>query len=171
MFMFFLLADTEIQFVNADLHAASYHVVSADLRNLSEVAQKLKESKIDFSLPTAFVAECVLVYMPGESSHSLLSWIAQNFSSAFFINYEQVWFSWCAHPWRTFLDNLCYDVFQVNMADRFGQVMVENLKMRGCALAGIEHCQSLETQKQRWCPWLVLLNQYQRHYDCVSRIY
>lgn len=35
------------------------------------------------------------------------------------------------------------------MGDRFGQVMVENLKSRGCILAGVEHCRSLETQKHR----------------------
>jgi len=36
------------------------------------------------------------------------------------------------------------------MVDRFGQVMVENLKTRGCVLAGVEHCQSLTTQRQRF---------------------
>lgn len=32
------------------------------------------------------------------------------------------------------------------MADRFGQVMVENLLRRQCTLAGVQVCQSLETQ-------------------------
>ena len=36
------------------------------------------------------------------------------------------------------------------MEDRFGQVMIDNLKSRGCSLAGVEHCKSLETQKQRY---------------------
>lgn len=36
------------------------------------------------------------------------------------------------------------------MADRFGDIMIENLKSRDCFLAGVEHCKSLETQKQRW---------------------
>lgn len=35
---------------------------------------------------------------------------------------------------------------QVNMSDRFGQVMIENLQRRQCSLAGAELCQSLETQ-------------------------
>lgn len=32
------------------------------------------------------------------------------------------------------------------MADRFGQVMVENLQRRQCTLAGVEMCQSLDSQ-------------------------
>ena len=40
---------------------------------------------------------------------------------------------------------------QVNMGDRFGEVMVENLKQRDCELAGVEHCGSLQTQMDRYC--------------------
>ena len=40
-------------------------------------------------------------------------------------------------------------MFQVNMLDRFGEVMVENLKVRGCALAGVAHCVNLDSQKNR----------------------
>lgn len=32
------------------------------------------------------------------------------------------------------------------MSDRFGQVMIENLQRRQCTLAGVEACQSLDTQ-------------------------
>ena len=35
---------------------------------------------------------------------------------------------------------------QVNMSDRFGQVMIENLQRRQCTLAGVEACQSLDSQ-------------------------
>lgn len=35
---------------------------------------------------------------------------------------------------------------QLNMSDRFGQVMIENLQRRQCILAGAEACQSLESQ-------------------------
>ena len=40
-------------------------------------------------------------------------------------------------------------LFQVNMGDRFGQVMIDNLKARDCYLLGVAACASLETQKQR----------------------
>ena len=35
------------------------------------------------------------------------------------------------------------------MADRFGQVMVDNLKTRNCTLYGIDACKNLDTQKDR----------------------
>ncbi|PNI23097.1 LCMT1 isoform 4, partial [Pan troglodytes] len=38
---------------------------------------------------------------------------------------------------------------QVNMGDRFGQIMIENLRRRQCDLAGVETCKSLESQKER----------------------
>lgn len=35
---------------------------------------------------------------------------------------------------------------EVNMTDRFGQIMIENLQRRQCNLAGVEVCRSLEAQ-------------------------
>lgn len=35
------------------------------------------------------------------------------------------------------------------MNDRFGKVMIANLEARGCGLAGVQHCQSLDSQKAR----------------------
>uniref|UniRef100_A0A8C8TPJ3 Leucine carboxyl methyltransferase 1 n=1 Tax=Peromyscus maniculatus bairdii TaxID=230844 RepID=A0A8C8TPJ3_PERMB len=77
-------------------------------------------------LPTLLITECVLVYMTPEQSASLLKWAANSFKTAMFINYEQV-----------------------NMDDRFGQIMIENLRRRQCDLAGVETCKSLESQKER----------------------
>lgn len=119
--------DGEVKLSASDLHAPSYHIVGCDLRVLDDVHRKLKDSELDFGLPTIFLAECVLVYMETRHSHDLLDWIASNFKTAIFISYEQV-----------------------NMDDRFGQVMIENLKKRGCTLHGILACKSLETQKQRF---------------------
>lgn len=36
------------------------------------------------------------------------------------------------------------------MGDKFGTVMLNNLRARGCPLAGVDACQSLETQKGRY---------------------
>jgi hypothetical protein len=36
------------------------------------------------------------------------------------------------------------------MADRFGDIMIENLKSRDCFLAGVDACQTLETQRHRY---------------------
>ncbi|XP_033100656.1 leucine carboxyl methyltransferase 1-like [Anneissia japonica] len=112
---------------DAELHSKHYHIVWADLRNLEEFEDKLKSCGIDNSLPTLFLAECVLVYMSAAKSSELLSWISGKFDSVFFINYEQV-----------------------NMQDRFGQVMVNNLRGRKCDLCGIEPCTSLKTQEERF---------------------
>ncbi|XP_042369458.1 leucine carboxyl methyltransferase 1-like, partial [Plectropomus leopardus] len=63
---------------------------------------------------------------PSQSSN-VVHWAAETFHTAMFINYEQV-----------------------NMSDRFGQVMIENLQRRQCTLAGVETCQSLDSQKERF---------------------
>lgn len=97
------------------------------MRNLDELANKIKQSEVDFSLPTIFLAECVLVYVEPSNSHNLLAWISANFTTAVFVNYEQV-----------------------NMNDRFGEVMLQNLRARGCSLAGVDSCLSIETQTMRF---------------------
>lgn len=118
--------DGEIRFSPTDLHASDYHIVGVDLRSVDEVANKLKQSDIDFSLPTIVLAECVLVYIETLNCNNLLKWLSTNFTSAAFISYEQV-----------------------NMNDRFGDVMLSNLRARGCNLAGVESCTSLDTQISR----------------------
>lgn len=75
---------------STELHGGNYHLVGADLRNLSDVATKLRESEINFELPTLFLAECVLVYIESGAVSNLLAWISSQFPVALFINYEQV---------------------------------------------------------------------------------
>ncbi|XP_013415836.2 leucine carboxyl methyltransferase 1-like [Lingula anatina] len=118
--------DGEISFNSFDLHAANYHIVAADLRDVAQVTRKLHEAGIDPKLPTAFIAECVLVYMETSKTEALLKYFADHFHTAFFINYEQV-----------------------NMEDRFGEVMLQNLRIRHCDLQGVPACRSLDTQKNR----------------------
>uniref|UniRef100_A0A8C4WRG8 Leucine carboxyl methyltransferase 1 n=2 Tax=Gopherus evgoodei TaxID=1825980 RepID=A0A8C4WRG8_9SAUR len=108
------------------LDSSRYSILAADLRDSSELEEKLKKCNMDTQLPTLLIAECVLVYMTPEQSASLLKWAANTFQAAMIINYEQV-----------------------NMADRFGQIMIENLQRRQCSLAGVEACKSLESQRER----------------------
>jgi len=119
--------DGDVRYSSTELHSNNYHIVGVDLRNLDELANKLKQSEVDYTLPTIFLAECVLVYVEPANSHNLLAWIAANFTSAVFVNYEQV-----------------------NMNDRFGDVMLQNLRARGCSLAGVDACLSIETQSARF---------------------
>ncbi|XP_071440902.1 leucine carboxyl methyltransferase 1 [Hetaerina americana] len=122
--------DGEVRFSSTDLHGSGYHLVGGDLRSLPEVRSKLGaggECGLDPSLPTLFLAECVLVYVDAASTGRLLDWISSTFSSVFFVNYEQL-----------------------NIGDKFGEVMQRNLRSRGCSLAGIEACLSKEGQEQRF---------------------
>jgi [phosphatase 2A protein]-leucine-carboxy methyltransferase len=116
------------EFMGSELHSVGgYHLVSCDLRRSADVMAALDTCGMDRSLPTAFIAECVLVYMPASDSTALLHTLTQHYTTAFFVNYEQV-----------------------NMGDKFGQVMMENLQLRGCTLAGAQHCMSLQTQQARF---------------------
>nr|3O7W_A Chain A, Leucine carboxyl methyltransferase 1 [Homo sapiens] len=72
------------------LDSKRYAVIGADLRDLSELEEKLKKCNMNTQLPTLLIAECVLVYMTPEQSANLLKWAANSFERAMFINYEQV---------------------------------------------------------------------------------
>uniref|UniRef100_A0A671RG48 Leucine carboxyl methyltransferase 1 n=1 Tax=Sinocyclocheilus anshuiensis TaxID=1608454 RepID=A0A671RG48_9TELE len=109
------------------LDSDRYCIIGADLRDLPALEEKLKKFQINPELPTLFLSECVLVYMTAEQSSKLVNWVADTFPVAMFINYEQV-----------------------NMNDRFGQIMIENLQRRQCNLAGVDVCQSLDSQKERF---------------------
>ncbi|KAL0983949.1 hypothetical protein UPYG_G00135090 [Umbra pygmaea] len=109
------------------LDSDRYCIIGTDLRDIPVLDEKLKKFHLSPELPTLFLAECVLVYMTPDQSSKLVNWASDTFHTAMFINYEQV-----------------------NMMDRFGQVMIENLQRRQCNLAGVEVCQSLESQKERF---------------------
>uniref|UniRef100_A0A7G3A8T4 Leucine carboxyl methyltransferase 1 n=1 Tax=Lutzomyia longipalpis TaxID=7200 RepID=A0A7G3A8T4_LUTLO len=124
--------DGEVRLSSTDLHASNYHIMGVDLRNIDELQNKLNQAEIDYTIPTIFLAECVLVYIETQNCHNLLKWLATHFPISAFVNYEQV-----------------------NMNDRFGEVMLGNLRARGCNLAGVDACTSLETQITRFlnCGW------------------
>ncbi|XP_053412529.1 leucine carboxyl methyltransferase 1 isoform X1 [Nycticebus coucang] len=121
-----LHSEDTIQIDGHMLDSKRYAIIGADLRHIPELEEKLKKCNMNTQLPTLLIAECVLVYMTPEQSANLLKWAANSFETAMLINYEQV-----------------------NMGDRFGQIMIENLRRRQCDLAGVETCKSLESQKER----------------------
>lgn len=124
--------DGEVKLSPTELHAGNYHLIGVDLRNIHDFENKLNQTEINYSLPTLFISECVLVYIESDCVHKLLSWISSKFLNSLFINYEMI-----------------------NMNDIFGNVMLENLRTRGCTLAGIVACKNLDTQKDRFinCGW------------------
>nr|CAD7444588.1 unnamed protein product [Timema bartmani] len=121
------VGDGEVMISNTDFHSNDYHVVGVDLCDLEQLKMKLSEAGVNESLPTLFLTECVLVYIESEKVDRLLSFFASKFRTALFVNYEQV-----------------------NMDDRFGNMMTSNLRARGCLLAGVNACKSLDSQKQRF---------------------
>lgn len=126
LILILVATDGEVIIREGDLHADGYHLMGCDLRCLTEVQRKLERTGILHDLPTLFLSECVLVYLKPEPCQQLITYIASQFPNSMIISYEQV-----------------------NLKDKFGDVMLNNLSARGCPLAGAEFCLSLETQKQR----------------------
>ncbi|XP_055340027.1 leucine carboxyl methyltransferase 1-like [Paramacrobiotus metropolitanus] len=111
-----------------ELHTGDYDLISADIRDTLNIERKLMAAcKLDPKRPTLFIAECVLIYMNTGSTKQLLTWIAETFETACFINYEQV-----------------------NMSDNFGQIMYNSLKEQGCVLADADSCKSLKFHEERF---------------------
>ncbi|XP_015790093.1 leucine carboxyl methyltransferase 1 [Tetranychus urticae] len=118
----------DIKFNPMELQSNVYKLIPADLRDTNNLSTKLfNECLLDRDLPTLFLAECVLIYMTVENSNNLISWISSNFTNAFFINYEQI-----------------------NIFDRFGQIMVDNLRQRDVELLDLDSCKDLDSQKSRF---------------------
>jgi len=103
-------------------------IVGADLRNVDDLEATLVKAGLDFTLPTLFLSECVLVYLKPEDSAKVIQWAAGKFTGgAVFVTYEQI------------LPN-----------DPFGKTMKENLESRGCSLLGLDAYPDLESQKERF---------------------
>jgi len=124
----------DIRFSSSEMHATDYHLITADLRTVgtTEGAKVLhdklfKDCALDPEVPTIFLSECVLVYMEPSFSGSLLQWISTQFPKCFHLNYEQV-----------------------NLNDRFGEVMLDNLHDIHADLLGLPVCESIQTQEQRF---------------------
>jgi len=110
-----------------DLITPQYSLVSVDLRNLDELDKKLKECQLNRDLPTLIIAECVLIYMSSDYSNALLCHLSKSFRQCCFLNYEQV-----------------------NLSDKFGEIMLYNMQQRSCKLAGSDACSSIESQITRF---------------------
>ena len=119
-------------------------MVAADLTDLPSLERKLSESEVSFSRPTLILAECVLVYIEQTKTSKLMSWLANKFSSCAFINYEQLNMNdkWVGRG----PEHQHYRGYHC----RFGKVMLDNLMMRGCMLAGVGACENKTTQTERF---------------------
>ena len=125
----------EVRLSSTDLHGTNYHIVACDFTQTAALEQKLADCNLDYSVPTVFVSECVFVYLEPTKVSGFLKWIKSKFNKTgvALLNHEQL-----------------------NMNDRFGKVMLDNLSQRGCGLPGVSACKDKQAQKERLtvtCGW------------------
>ncbi|CAM9902909.1 unnamed protein product [Scytosiphon promiscuus] len=104
-----------------------YKLVATDLRDTAALEKTLRTAGADFSAPTIFLAECVMVYMEPAESAALLQWCASNFSDSMFAAYEMT-----------------------SPHDAFGKMMTQNIQRMGCLLPGFKPYPTLSSQKERF---------------------
>ena len=84
------ITDDDIRFSSTDLYSNDYHLIAANLKNINELEHKFTECGVDKTLPTLFIAECVLVYIEKSDTDNLFNWLTKNFPTVLLIYYEQV---------------------------------------------------------------------------------
>ncbi|KAJ2725343.1 carboxy methyl transferase for protein phosphatase 2A [Coemansia sp. Benny D115] len=144
--------DIEVAAGGTELHSSEYCLLSADLRELhTSVVPKLVDHGFDRLAPTLFISECVLIYLEPRHSDAILDWITQEVPTAAVLTYEQV----LPH-------------------DRFGKMMIENLRNRGIELRGLMAYPTMESSRNRFLSrgWSVAsavdLDEY--HKKCIDSL-
>ncbi|SCZ89094.1 BZ3500_MvSof-1268-A1-R1_Chr1-1g00951 [Microbotryum saponariae] len=120
------------------LSSKAYKLIPGDLRNLttslgpyllsSDPFPTRSEPLLDPTLPTLLLAECVLVYLPAESTTDLLRWFSSTFREA---------------------GGSCISYDPFNFEDAFGKVMIRNLATRNLVLPAASSTPTLESLNTR----------------------
>ncbi|TMW63725.1 hypothetical protein Poli38472_002666 [Pythium oligandrum] len=113
--------------------ASEYTLVSCDLGDLSRLEVSLAAARIDFSMPTLIIAECVVSYLEPTRGSALLEWLATRFHNATAVMYDPV-----------------------SLNDTFGQTQQSYFAVKGCELRGVRAFQTPYDHIQRLmrqCKW------------------
>jgi len=94
--------------------ASGYTLAEVDLNDVNQMAVALEASGWQAAEPTLIIAECLLMYLRPEVSDALVGWFANRAPCAALIAYDAI-----------------------GPDDPFGQMMMDNLKRRGCPLLGL----------------------------------
>ena len=108
-----------------------YQAISADLRNSEYVVSCLAAVNLCPDIATIIIAECVLVYMEGAESTTLLQQLTTRFQT-------------CPSTCLVYYD-------AVHPDDRFGKMMCENLASIGILLPGIHVFKTPKDHQVRAC--------------------
>ncbi|KAJ2437004.1 carboxy methyl transferase for protein phosphatase 2A [Coemansia sp. RSA 2424] len=120
--------DTKVALGGSELHSSRYSLISGDLREFkTHVVPKLVERGFDPNEPTLFLSECVLIYLDPQHSDQIIDWVTQSVPNAAILTYEQI-----------------------RPDDRFGQMMIDNLRARQIELRGLHAHPTLESTSQRF---------------------
>ncbi|ORZ25893.1 S-adenosyl-L-methionine-dependent methyltransferase [Absidia repens] len=129
--------DIRLEKGGTELSSHDYHLIGGDLRQWDQVVERLFAHGLDPQVPTLFLSECVLIYLPPDSATGILDWIQTTMSDCVFALYEQI-----------------------RPDDNFGKIMIRNLqvtklytmweRMRNIELKGIHDFPSLAHQERRF---------------------
>ncbi|KAI8148337.1 leucine carboxyl methyltransferase 2-like protein [Fennellomyces sp. T-0311] len=122
-----LVQNARIEKGGAELASDEYFLLSGDLREWSDIVERLSVYGFDTSAPTLVISECVLIYLEAEHSDAILQWMTRELTDCMFVLYEQI-----------------------KPNDSFGQVMIRNLQSRRIELKGIHAYPELKDQETRF---------------------
>eukprot|EP01056_Protomagalhaensia_sp_Gyna25_P001651 Protomagalhaensia_sp_Gyna_25__1650@NODE_1857_length_1468_cov_16_625612_g1526_i0_p1_GENE_NODE_1857_length_1468_cov_16_625612_g1526_i0NODE_1857_length_1468_cov_16_625612_g1526_i0_p1_ORF_typecomplete_len481_score45_11LCM/PF04072_14/6_5e33_NODE_1857_length_1468_cov_16_625612_g1526_i0261423 len=111
------------------LASTTWRMLPCDIRDLGTLDELALACGLRKDKPSLFLAECVLAYLKPAEADSVIAWTAR------FVETAPVCF-------------VNYDPFQPN--DRFGRMMVENLKIRNCPLLSVHEYPALADLSNRF---------------------
>ncbi len=119
--------EEKVNISHGNIHSDDYYLLKADITNISQVEEKLNESKINTENFTIFIAECLLVYIKKNDTYEMLKSYTNMFKNILFLEYDLI-----------------------GAFDPFGKEMIVNLSERGISLSGYEELPDEESHKNRY---------------------